>query len=788
MAKIIIAEDTRIDAMERKLRASYQWLMTTLNNVGDAVIALDTEDRLTFMNPTAEALTGWHQGDAVGEKLSKILNVDVDASVRKSIQDYTRRKKSEGKVIRIRSNRVLITEDDSKLTIFDSRVPVGGGEGNLLGTVFILQDISARKKSEKELRQGIERFESLYDNVTLGVFRIAADGHVIMANQAMAEIFGFKTPRELSDYNILDDGIKPAFMSAEYSKQIKETGEIRNIESTLIRRDGSKIQIRESAQAISDSFGNIIYYEGTIEDITNWKKTEDDLRESEAHFRGILKNSKAGYFFTDNKGKIVDVNEAWLTLHKYDSLKEVKGKHYFTTMLEKDIEVARKQEAKLREGKSIPAGEARRLCRDGSIGYHTYTINPVKRANSIIGFEGFIIDTTAQKTMDKKRKSLEFRIQQLQKMDSLSILAGGIAHDFNNILQGILGNASLALMDLTWESPIRECVEQIDKSAQRAADLTRQMLAYSGKGRFVINAINLSMLIKDLRQLFEASIHKKAVLKFNLQDDLPIIEADVSQIRQVIMNLIINASEALNEEEGTITITTGLMHCDRNYLKETYIDEDLVDGDYAYVEVIDTGYGMDEDTIEKIFDPFFSTKFTGRGLGLAAVLGIVRGHKGALRVHSELGEGSTMRVLFPCALDTIPQYEVLDENVERWQSSGLILIVDDEPAVLRFVKRTLEKVGFTVLTAVDGRKAIEVFRKHESNIILVLLDLTMPHMNGEEANDKIREINSSVPVILTSGYSASTATNRFAGKGLAGFIQKPYRTTSLLQKIKNVLD
>ncbi len=409
MGKTVIAKDKHIDALEQRLRISHQWLMTTLNKVGDAVIALDTHDKLTFMNQAAEALTGWQQSDAVGEKLCKILNVDGDASAKKSVQNYIRKMKSEGKIIRTRGNNVLNTKNSSELPVFDCRIPVG--EENILGTVLILQDITARKKAEKELREGIERFESLYDNVTLGVFRIAADGHVIMANQAMAEIFGFKTPKELSDYNILDDGITPAFMSGEYSKQIKETGEIRNIESTLIRRDGSKIQIRESAQAISDSFGNIIYYEGTIEDITDWKKAEDDFRESEAHFRGILKHSKAGYFFTDSKGKIVDVNEAWLTLHKYDSLKEVKGKHYYTTMLDEDIEAAKKQEAKLREGKSIPAGEARRLCRDGSVGYHTYTINPVKRANIIIGFEGFIIDNTVQKSMDKKRRSLEFKIQ-----------------------------------------------------------------------------------------------------------------------------------------------------------------------------------------------------------------------------------------------------------------------------------------------------------------------------------------------------------------------------------------
>lgn len=773
--------------IKQRLISVQQWLMTTLNSISDAVIAVDTKDKLVFMNPIAEALTGWRLDDAVGKDLVKILNIENTETIG-SVQDFAKKVKAKGRVIRTRGYKVLITKDSSKLNITDTGIPIDDGEGSILGTVFVLQDITTRNRSEKKLHETIERFESLYNNVNLGLFRITTDGYVIMANPAIAKIFGFKTNSEMIGQNLINEGITPAFMSSEYLDRFRDTGEIRNVESRLIRKDGSEIQIRENVSAISDNAGNIIYYEGTIEDISQWKKTEDDLRESEEHFRRIFENSRAGYFLTDAVGKYIYVNEAWLKLHKYNDINEIKGKHYSETMLEVDIEAAKIQEAKLREGKYIPTGEARRKCQDGSVGYHTYTINPVKRARKIIGFEGFIIDTTAQRNAEKKRKSLELKIQQFQKMDSLSVLAGGIAHDFNNILQGILGNASLALMDLTSESPVRDSLQQIEESAQRAADLTRQMLAYSGRGRFIINAINLSVLIKDISQLFQASIHKKSTLVFNLQDDLPIIEGDVSQIRQVIMNLITNASEALFESEGTIKISTGSMRCNRAYLRETYLDEDLAEGDYAYVQVTDTGCGMDEDTIEKIFDPFFSTKFIGRGLGLAAVLGIIRGHKGAIKVSSQTGKGTTMKVLFPCTVIDQRPKEVLKDSIKNWQSSGLVLVVDDEAAALKPTKRSLEMVGFTVLTAVDGKDAVKIFRKYNKDIKLVILDLTMPHINGEEANDEIKMINSEVPVILTSGYSEKIATERFAGKGLAGFIQKPYRTVSLLQKIKNILE
>ena len=258
-------------------------------------------------------------------------------------------------------------------------------------------------------------------------------------------------------------------------------------------------------------------------------------------------------------------------------------------------------------------------------------------------------DISTAKRAVKERERLHAQLQHAQKLESLGVLAGGIAHDFNNLLMSVLGNAEMALWDLAPESPARADLQAISAAAKRAADLAKQMLAYSGKGKFVIEPLNLSKLVADMAHLLEVSISKKVTLKYNFPESLPLVDGDATQIRQIVMNLIINASEAVGEKSGVINVTTGVMEADHAYLSETYLDEGLEEGYYIYLEVADTGHGMDRETVEKIFDPFFTTKFTGRGLGLAAVLGIVRGHRGALKVYSQPKHGTTFKVLFPCS-------------------------------------------------------------------------------------------------------------------------------------------
>jgi CheY-like chemotaxis protein len=381
-------------------------------------------------------------------------------------------------------------------------------------------------------------------------------------------------------------------------------------------------------------------------------------------------------------------------------------------------------------------------------------------------------------------------VRQNQKMESLGVLAGGVAHDFNNLLVGIMGNASLIIDMLPENGPLTPLLEDMVLASQKAADLTRQMLAYAGKGRFVCEPTDLSALVQDIVGLVRTSISKKVRLEVTLDPNLPPIEADATQIQQVTMNLLINGAEAIGDKHGTVTVTTGLRDAAPGPPTHLFIARALEPGPYVFLEVSDTGCGMNEDTMSKIFEPFFTTKFTGRGLGLSAVLGIVRGHKGALKVESEPGKGSRFEILFPAlAGQTIAKPTAAMEPVFRRMppTAGHILVVDDEEVVRRTARTALERHGYTVLVSDHGKRAVEIFAGLSDQIGLVLLDLTMPLMGGEEALRHLRAIRPDVEVILTSGYDEAQAMRGFSTTDVSGFLQKPYTSEALAQKVRTIM-
>jgi nitrogen-specific signal transduction histidine kinase len=396
------------------------------------------------------------------------------------------------------------------------------------------------------------------------------------------------------------------------------------------------------------------------------------------------------------------------------------------------------------------------------------------------------------KTLRLQRKNastsqvIDQRMLATQKLESLGVLAGGIAHDFNNIVMTILGNADLAERALSLDSPARENLHEITQSAKRAANLCQQLLAYSGKGRFVKRTLDLNAVILEMEQMLNLSISKKASIRFALAPNLPPLEADLSQIQQVVMNLVINASEAITATSGVITVSTGSQCCDRTYLREMWSGQDLPEGLYDFIEVADNGCGMDETVRARIFDPFFTTKVTGRGLGLAAVMGLVRGHNGAIKVYSEPGRGSTFKLLFPAA-SAAGSSGLRAEVSGKWRGAGTVLLVDDDESVRKVGRRMLEALGFSVLLAKDGREAIEVFRARRRDVSCVILDLTMPVMDGGEALREMRRIDPGVLVLLSSGYNEQETMEQFEGSGLAGFIQKPYHVPLLEEKLRQVL-
>jgi two-component system, cell cycle sensor histidine kinase and response regulator CckA len=522
-----------------------------------------------------------------------------------------------------------------------------------------------------------------------------------------------------------------------------------------------------------------------IHDITARERAEEERQEHLHFIRELLGNAPVGIrVFDGDSGDCLLANQASADIAGGD-IESLRSQNFRDLASWRASGLLHFAEAVLADGRTrmMEIDMTTSFSKAASISYIISRFVVKDKANLlVIGRDIFV----EKQLVDKNRK-IEEQMLHVQKLESLGVLAGGIAHDFNNILLAILGNAELAMMHLTAGSPLNHYLQQIEKAAQRAADLARQMLAYSGKGQFVTGALHINALITEMSNILEVSISKMASIRLNLAENLPSFEGDATQIRQIIMNLVINASEAVGSESGVITVTTSVLDCDHIFLSGIWMYDQLEPGSYLCFEVADTGCGMDSDTLAKLFDPFFTTKFTGRGLGMAAVLGIVRGHHGAITVDSSKGQGSRFKVFLPAILNGTDACAPELTSSPLSMGSGCILLVDDEEMILNLGKNMLEQLGYSVITAGDGIAALELFQRHQDEIVCVILDLTMPLLDGEQTYRELRRRDPQVHVIMSSGFNEQEVARKFAGKEPAGFLQKPYKFEELSRKLSDVL-
>ena len=531
-----------------------------------------------------------------------------------------------------------------------------------------------------------------------------------------------------------------------------------------------------------------------LQELTERNEIERALRESEERYRMILNSVSDAIFIHDaDTGAILQVNHRMCELYKCtpeDALNlTVSDLSANLAPYTQDEAIARIHLA----AKGVPQiFEWYSRDRQGRLFWSDVTM----RHADISGQTCVIVtvrDISDRKAEEETQRRMATQIQHTQRLESLGVLAGAIAHDFNNLLTAILGNVDLATADMTPTTPSRPYLHEIDRAARQATDLCFQLMAYAGKGTFTLQKLDLSHLVQEMVYMLEVSISNKAALRYNLAPNLPQVAADAVQMRQVILNLIVNASEAVAERSGYVCVSTGVRPCDSIYLADCRLGDMRQAGAYVFLEVADNGSGMDPATLSRIFEPFFSTKLAGRGLGLSAVLGIVRVHNGAIHVSSEPGKGTTIQVLLPALTSTTvaaEKEETPEETLPSWRGSGTVLVVDDEESVRTIARQMLERMGFRVVLANDGIEGVQMFRDVEASgvrIACVLLDLTMPHMNGEEAFHELRRLRPDVTVVLASGYSEATLSERFANLGLSGFLQKPYRLATLQHKIAELL-
>jgi len=679
----------------------------------------------------------------------------------------------------------VVRKDGRIRTIEASIAHIESGAGPQ--EIVTVIDVTERLESERRLRESEEKLRNIVEHSTNLFFSHGPDHVFTYLSPRIETMMGFE-PDEvkmrwtemLTDDPVNQEGIRLT------DEAIRTGRPQRPYELEMFTRDGRRVWLEiHEAPVVVD--GKTVAIVGAASDVTERHRAEQALRESEDRYRHLFEmESDAIILVEDSTGRILEVNPAASALYGY-SREEFLRKNIADLLAEP--EAVKMLDDRICSVRPVP----RHRRKDG-------TVFPVEISGRYFRWQERLVhiatvrDITERRRVEDERLEMERRLLHAQKLESLGVLAGGIAHDFNNLLMAILGNLDLALLDVSSLSPARFSIEQAKQAARRAADLTRQMLAYSGKGRFVTRPVSLSELVQENAHLLKAAISKTVTLSLNLDRDLPSIMADPGQMQQVIMNLITNASEAIGNATGVVSLTTGIEDSDGEYLNRSSLEEKPPAGRYVYLEVTDTGCGMSQDTKHRLFDPFFSTKFTGRGLGMSAVSGIVHGHQGAIIVTSDVDRGSTIRVLFPAFTPKVAVVVPHERRHARRETaepaaplSGVILLVDDEEIVLNLCRNILERLGFRVLVATNGDEAVRAYGAHAGEIDCVLLDLTMPQLDGVAAFAELQRVRSDVKVILSSGYSQEEATRRFQGRGLAGFIQKPYEVQSLRDVLERVL-
>jgi PAS domain S-box-containing protein len=525
-------------------------------------------------------------------------------------------------------------------------------------------------------------------------------------------------------------------------------------------------------------FGSHVQYT-----VNKRKAADDALRESEEKYRTILESIEEGCFETDIDGNLTFFSNPFLKILGY-SRDELTGAH---TGKYTSSETAAKMEritARLREtGKPENVADYDVVCNDGTSLSLELSVSLLKDQDGLpMGYRGVLRDVSERKKTEEEKHKLESQLQQAQKMESIGTLAGGIAHDFNNILMGIQGNASLMLLKIESDHPNYEKIKNIEKYVQNGTELTKQLLGFARRGKYLIKATDLNEIIDKSSGLF-ARTKKEIRVHTDLREDLWTAEVDRGQIEQVLLNLYVNAWQAMNNG-GDLYLQTENIILDRSYVKPYKVEP----GRYVKISVSDTGVGIDKETQERIFEPFFTTKEMGRGtgLGLASVYGIIKSHGGYINVYSETEKGTVFTIYLPASEKEVARDKDASPAL-MVRGSGTILLIDDEKMILDVGIELLEELGYTVISAMSGNEAIEVFENGGNKIELIIMDMIMPGMGGGETFDRLKEIDPDIKVLLSSGYSINGQATKILRRGCDGFIQKPFNMNQLAQKVQEIL-
>jgi PAS domain S-box-containing protein len=751
--------------------------LIALANASPNLVAIAVGGTLVFANAAAERfLCSGRRGELLGRRVLDRIHPDD----RSEGAEMVERVRETGKAPVWTSFR-LIADDGRPLALEASATPVAfRGERALM---FVGRDESEAQRAHAALVESEHRYQSLAAAAPVAIYRLDAEGKLVYVNRRLSELTGIPADEALgrSWLELVADQNKP-IANESWRKMIAGPSELR-AEQKIRHRDGSTLQVLVQVAPETDSDGRVIGWVGTLTDLTDLKQAQLALAHSEARLRLALHAASmvtweadiaAGRLeWSEGAASVLGVREgslptdlvkAWALLPQDDVT--------FRTGSARES-IARGEPFEVETRVNLPGAEPRWILARGQA-----------RADSE-GVErrivGVVADVTARKRNAEERARLEQKLVEAQRLESLGLLAGGVAHDFNNLLVGILGNAELALGRLTGDAPVRALVEAIRDAGVRAAELAHQILAYSGNEPMAQQPVELAELARDTLALLRPSLPPNARLEVESSDRPALVLGDATQLRQVLMNLLINAWESLPASGGDVRV--------RIEPVSVASAAESAATEWLALDVVDSGVGMDAQTCARIFDPFYTTRATGRGLGLAVVHGIVRGHGGTIEVESEPGSGTRMRVRLPAASDALlaPRTNPVPARECESHESALVLVVDDERAVREVVRLTLESAGHRVLLASNAAEARALLAAHGSELGAIVLDLTLGPESSESVLAEIRARSTDLPVLVTSGYPEEDVIGRLAALGVSGFVQKPFTPARLNAAVSRAL-
>ncbi|RMH59928.1 MAG: PAS domain S-box protein [Zetaproteobacteria bacterium] len=660
------------------------------------------------------------------------------------------------------------------------------GVALLIGVYALMLKRQVRRRT-RELREASAEFERILDRMQDVYYRADAAGRLQWISATVRDKLGYSRDeligRPLAALYAEPDG-RLRFLRALESNG----GSIDNYLMRLRRKDGAILWAEASSQYIRDEHGQVVGIEGNVRDVTQRHRAEEAARSARAELEVIFENMQDTFYRADNEGRIRFASPSVEHLLGVP-VAEVVGTSvasWYANPADRDAFL----HALRKGGGSVSNYEAVLRHRDGHEVWVSVNAHYCRdERGEVRGVEGVIRDISELKRTEEEKWALMAQFQQAQRLESIALLAGGIAHDFNNLLVGVLGSAELAQLEPGVSEAVRAHLARIERSAEKGAQLVRQLLAYAGKGQLEAVRLDVNELLRETACLMTAAISKKARLVWALCEAPCHVRGDTAQLSQIVMNLITNASEALGDKPGTIRLATGVERLSRSDLLglPPYDKQEAVAGDYVFIEVADDGCGMAPKVLEQIFDPFFTTKAEGTGLGLSALLGIVKQHGGRVRINSEVGKGSVFRIYLPQAgvEDAGAAREAVQDTSAREALHGCVLIVDDEAIVRRVAAGMLSRAGMRVLQAEHGTAALELLR--QGGIDVVVLDLGMPGMGGEQVFEELRKLDPTMPVVISSGYAEAATSAALRRQPRVRFVGKPYASRRLIAAIGELL-